>query len=97
MKYINGFPSSYVLDNVLAMDHAQVLYWLKEYNNYDKETVMRKVIRTEDTAKDQDTNLIGDTVDKLQCYEDSQEDVEFESNQYLEDEPQEITAYFKGE
>ena len=96
IKYINGFPSSYVLENVLAMSEEEVLYWLKEYHHFNKGKDMKKVTRTEETAKDQDRNLIGDTENSYQCYEDSQEDEEFEANQFTEDEPQEITAYFTG-
>ena len=38
IKYIHGFPSSYVLENVLAMSEEEVLYWLKEYHHFNKGT-----------------------------------------------------------
>ena len=57
IKYINGFPSSYVLENVLAMSEEEVLYWLKEYHQFNKGYDMKKVTRTEETANCRDQTV----------------------------------------
>ena len=55
MKWIHGFPSGYVLDNVLKMDASEVSFWLNEY----KEFTMKKVVhQTYTSAWTQDRNLI---------------------------------------
>lgn len=93
MKYIHGFPAGYILDNILKMEHTEVLYWHKEYYKY-KGSNMKKVNRTEENYHEQDTNLIGDTENSLQCYEETEE---FEANQFAEGRPKKLTEIFKGE
>ena len=93
IKYINGFPSSYVLENVLAMSEEEVLYWLKEYHHFNKGKDMKKVTRTETDYHKQDTNLIGDTDNSFQCYEETEE---FDANQFAEGRPRKLTEIFRG-
>ena len=89
MKWIHGFPSGYVLDNVLKMDASEVSFWLNEY----KEFTMKKVVhQTYTSAWTQDRNLISNA---NECYQ--LEEVDSLDTEFAEDKPQPLTSYFKGE
>ena len=91
--YRNGFPAQYVLDNVLYMDEFEVREWTNRYKEYAMRQLSHKELRE---IKEEEVNLnLIDTQGSV--YVEDEEESEFEANQFLEDEPQEITAYFKGE
>ena len=93
VEYRNGFPSQYVLDNILYMDEFEVKRWLNLYKEY----TMRKLSQSEITqTNEEDINInLVDTKGNIYVEEDS--DKEFEAQQFTEEVPQEITSYFKGE
>ena len=89
LKFIHGFPSGYVLDNVLTMDANEVSFWLNEYKEY----TMKKVVhQTYTSAWNQDKDLISNA---NECYQ--LEEVDSLDSEFAEDKPQLLTSYFKGE